>query len=244
MSRFRVHPLSSVVLREEGEARALSAALEDRIESIWQSECASRAEPPVDAPIFNVTRFSGQQIVGHFVPYRRWIAQLRFPELRDALQVQPGSVCGLSFACGSLLVGRRSEHTTQDPGAWEPVQAGGIGVDARGEHGELSAARQILLELHEELNLSAERVVGIAPFALVVDLETRVHDIAFELEIDLSLEQVEVEFLDRTSTEVTALRGISRDRIHAWIRSEKDSLAPITASLLAARGLGLPAASG
>lgn len=243
MSRFRVYPLASVVLREEGEARVLSAALEDRIESIWQSECASRAEPPIDATIFNVTRISGQQVVGHFVPYRRWIAQLRRPELREALRVQPGSVCGLSFARGSLLFGRRSQDSTQDPGAWEPVPAGGIGPDARGPDGELSAERQLLVELHEEIHLSADRVARIAPFALIVDLETGVHDIAFELELDLSFEQAEAEFCDRTSLEITALRGVSRDRIRGWVLSEKDSLAPITAPLLAARGLG-PSASG
>ncbi len=238
MNRFRVHPLTSVVLREEGKPQVLSAELEKRVESIWQSECAARAEPPIDSPIFNVTRCSGEQIVGHFVPYRRWIAQLRCPELREALRVQPGSVCGLSFAGGALLFGRRSEYTTQDPGAWEPVPAGGIGPDARGEDGKLSAVRQLLAELYEEINLSPDRVLRLAPFALVVDLETRVHDIVFELELDLSVEEAEAEFLGRTTREATAFRAVPRERISEWILAEGNPVAPITQALLEARELG------
>jgi hypothetical protein len=237
VSRFLVHPLTSIVLHEDGAARELSAELETLIDSIWQSECADRVSPPVDGLIFNVTQFDPGQIVGHFVPYRRWIAQLRRPELRDALGVQPGSVCALSFARGSLLVGRRSDHVTQDPGAWEPVPAGGIAPEARGADGELSAAVQILMELQEEVNLSSAHVVAMAPFALVVDRETGVHDIAFELDLDVSIEQVEQSFRKREKLEVDALRAVERDRISDWIESERDALAPITPALLGARGL-------
>ena len=57
MSRFQVHPLTCATLHEEGKARILSAEIAARVVSVWQRECATRAEALVDAPIFNVTRF-------------------------------------------------------------------------------------------------------------------------------------------------------------------------------------------
>jgi hypothetical protein len=165
VSRFQVHPITSAVLREDGEAQILPAELEARVASVWRRECAARAEAIEDAPIFNVTRFGADEI-----------AQLRHPELREILRVQPGTVCALSFFGDSLLFGRRSLNTTQDPGVWEPVPAGGIGPESCVEDGNASARLQLQRELEEEMGLCVDQIAHIRPFALVVDFETRVHD--------------------------------------------------------------------
>jgi hypothetical protein len=234
MSRFQVHPLTSIAIVEDGEAQELSAEFEAHVEAVWQAERAARGEKLFDAQLFSLTHVDGSNLRGHFVPYRRFLAQLRRPELRDALGIQPCAVCALTFAQGALLFGRRSEHTTQDPGAWEPVPAGAIGVGARGEGNELSARKQLLEELQEEINLTSDHVTRMEPFALIIDLETGVHDIAFEILLDLSVAEAEALFRVRNTREVSALCGVARDDVSEWIRAAIEPVAPITHSLFEA----------
>ena len=232
MSRFQVHPLTCATLRKQGKAQILSAELAARVASVWQRECATRAEALVDAPIFNVTGFGSDGVRGHFVPYSWWIAQLRHPELREILRVQPGTVCALSFAGENLLFGRRSRHSTQDPGVWEPVPAGGIGPDARGAEGDVAAADQLRRELEEEMGLRADQIAHLQPFALVMDFETRVHDIVFELELDASELEIAARFRERGTREVSDYRAVPRASLAAWTREHADEMSPITPVLL------------
>lgn len=145
-----------------------------------------REEPYTDNAVFHVNswRCLGD---GHWVcsvsqlRYRHFLYARDFPRLARPLVLLGVSAVTVRQGSGGLeiLLGKRSAHVTQYPGALELAPSGSVDQAAiRGEG--LDLVRAIGLELEEETGLSAEDA-SISILGLVLDCREQVVDVCCEI---------------------------------------------------------------
>jgi 8-oxo-dGTP pyrophosphatase MutT (NUDIX family) len=204
---FVAHDVSVV---EHSHRDVLAHDLAEIVEREWK---VARAERPelVDGQIFSVDRIALPDISGAFVPYRFFVAQCRLPSIYSTLLVQPLGVTGRVTTTDQRLVfGRRSHHTTQDPGRWELAPAGGVDASARTDSERVDPEVSLYSELHEELGVGPADVARSRLAGVVVDPVSHVHELVYDVTVTLSAaevdararaardsEHVEFEYLDR-----------------------------------------------
>ena len=183
MLRFFALPERFVLL--PGSPKALAPSLENVVEEIWQAERRRRGLKLFNGTLFSVHELSDTTVKGRFVEYRRFVAQVKRPELFPVLQVRPLAVTGLLQNAEGLFFGRRNPGAAQQPDCWELVPAGGIDITTVTDRGEVEPGEQILEELKEELGLDR---ISVAPPRLVAfceEPEHHVFDLVWELETSL-----------------------------------------------------------
>ncbi len=172
-------------------AGPLPEEIELRVEEIWQE--ANRGPGVLyNGPLVSVTDVSPDRLVVRPSEYRHLVAARRDRRLRSALGVRPLAISGLVRVGDAVVIGRRGDHVSYEPGVWELVPSGGIEPgDAR--DGEIDPRDRLLAELAEEAFVSSEAVVGAEPFLLVQDTRDDLFDLALEVVLDID----PAELLDR-----------------------------------------------
>lgn len=153
-----------LVLAITGEMPALDAALDAAVERHWQAARALR--PLFNGTVFCADRIGPTRIEGHWTEYRRAVAQMADPALRDALRIRSLAVCGAVCCRDGIVVGRREARSVYQPGEWQLPPAGSVDSGAA-EPGGASWRRALLAELEEELGLGPDQVIGLRPLCLV-----------------------------------------------------------------------------
>ncbi|MGH6979756.1 MAG: hypothetical protein ACREFC_00975, partial [Stellaceae bacterium] len=148
--------------------------------------------------IYSLVEQTPKRLTAYALEYRLLVAQRRAPDLASALAVRPIGVTGLLTGPDGLVLGRRAKHVAADAGLWEPAAAGSL---ARPE-----PAEQILEELMEELGLDRGKVQSPLPLGLVEDATSRVIDIVFRIETDLSAAALHAAWRNRGSDEYAEIR--------------------------------------
>jgi hypothetical protein len=182
MLRFLALPQRFVVL-PKGDA--LSPSLEGVVEKIWQAERRRRGSKLFNGTVFSVDECADGTVMGRFIEYRRFLAQVQRPDLFPELQVRPLAVTGLLQNAEGLFFGRRNPGAAQQPDCWELVPAGGIDRTTLTNLGEVDPREQILLELQEEVGLDRGSVARPRLVAFCEEPEHHVFDLVWELETSL-----------------------------------------------------------
>jgi len=178
----------------------LPAAVEKRIAAIWRA--AQSVQPALyNGRIYSLVEATPKCLTARALDYRRLVAQRQAPDLAGTLAVRPIGVTGLLTGPDGLVLGHRAKHVAADAGLWEPAPAGSL---ARPE-----PAEQLLEELAEELGLDRNQVRPPQPLGLVEDTTSRVIDIVFRIETDLSAAALRAAWQNHGSDEYAEIRIVA-----------------------------------
>lgn len=229
----RIHPVAADVrITATAPPLELAAGITARVDALWAQ--ARTANPRLhDGSLFDMTAHTEGHIEGRLVAYRHWMALRADPSLRATYTIAPLAVTGVTWVEGTLLLGRRARHTTQDAGLWELVPAGTL--DHAGPEGRVDPQAVLLAELAEELGVTATAVEAIeAPLALVEDEAPGVWDLVLPLRLGIEFDALEAAFATRPTDETTALRRLHPQEIPALLEGpEAEQLAPVSRAVLA-----------
>ncbi|HYZ64068.1 MAG TPA: hypothetical protein VE650_16590 [Acetobacteraceae bacterium] len=160
---------------------ALDPALDAEVERLWTRARAAR--PLFNGQVFCADRITPERIDGHWTEYRRAVAQMVDPALKDALRIRSLAVCGALCGPDGVLAGLRDTNAVYQAGEWQLPPAGSVDSGAA-EPGGASWRRALLAELEEELGIGADRVTGLRPLCLVHH-PSGVLDLGIRIDTDL-----------------------------------------------------------
>ena len=233
---FNVYPLNSELVVHEIATQLISPDLLEHISDLWEEEEKRSNGSLFNGQIFSLYEREGDKLSGWFVEYRWWIAQRLDSSLFKKLQISPLAVSGLLRLGEEIVFGRRSLEMTQDPGFWELPPSGGIGYECRRPNNTIAPEHQIAIELEEELHISSNVIQSLVPFALVEDKTNNVYDIAYEIVLDITAEEVLKHQFEKTNnSEYIELQLISIKEFAYFLEKEKNRISPVTIELLKLR---------
>jgi 8-oxo-dGTP pyrophosphatase MutT (NUDIX family) len=190
-SRCRFLPLPERFIVLATPSPKLPGSLEAEVEAIWCSEKARRGAKLFNGTLFSVEEVSSSTVSGRLIEYRRFLAQLRRPELFESLQVRPLAVTGLLQNAEGIFFGYRDSGMAQQANCWELIPAGGIDASTLTANSEVLPDEQILRELKEEVGLDRSLIVRQRLVAFCEEPEHRVFDLVWELETALDSSAVQ-----------------------------------------------------
>ncbi|MBA3239462.1 MAG: NUDIX domain-containing protein [Parachlamydiaceae bacterium] len=153
------------------------------IEQIW-NEAQRKSEGSLfNGKLLSVVSLVNGKLIGKFVDYKLYIAQLAAPELEPLLQIKPISISCICLLKEKLLLGKRSYRVTEFPGFYELVPSGGI-EPSNVMRGKVNLLGQTLLELEEETPLVRKQVKTVVPFALVQEIDSGRCEVCMEIVLD------------------------------------------------------------
>lgn len=186
-SVLRLDP--GVVVRLVEVERACPRGLEQRIDAVWQQLKAARPGELYDGSVATLESATPEEIRVGRAPFRHFAAQSADDDIRRDLDLWCLGVSGVTTAADRLLFGRRAA-VTHYRGHWELLPSGHLPAEGR-IGARLDPIGQLLDELHEEVGIPRERVVGTRALALVPDAAIQVSDLFFGLALDHSWTELE-----------------------------------------------------
>jgi hypothetical protein len=219
MSHLKTHYLSSnfrIVINNS--KKIFEADIERQIESIWIAENAKRKI--FNGGILSVDSFSESVIQVSISNYKYYLAQTLNKYLFEVLKIRSLAVSGVVSLGSKVVFGKRGKDLTQDPNKWELIPSGAVTA-------ELSPSDQLVLELEEELGVAAEQVKEVRPFILIEDVESKVIDIGFEVEL-------KSEGRLARSEEYSEILWIEKNKTRKFCDDRVDQIVPVSCELLKA----------
>jgi 8-oxo-dGTP pyrophosphatase MutT (NUDIX family) len=200
---------------------AYSAAVEQRVDELWREQTRVRGPSLVDGQIFSVGDPDAgvDEIHGSFLAYRYYAAQRIDASLRTSLRVRPLAVTGIVRCADGLVVGQRAATSTQSPGEWDFLPAGGIDPDALLADGYIDPALQLRKELREELGVELD--ARAAPRPLWRMTENGLIDLVFGIELTQDRAQIERGFARLGHAEHSAIDFIAAPDVLRALRGAR-----------------------
>jgi hypothetical protein len=215
----------SARIKVNGAALNPSGGVEAEIERMWNAEQSRRGEA-----LFNGKILSAME--GSIVEYRHLIAQRANPELFHELNVRPVAVSGLSECGAGVLFGRRAKSVTEAAGLWELCPSGGLDVSEAVVGGDVDYRAQILIELREEIGVSADAASKVAPFGMVEDSVTHVIDIGIAISISMSPNEITTAHRNFATKEYEELTIVPRKDLLAFIAKNHECITEVSKALI------------
>lgn len=217
------------------QARGFSLSDHEKllIENIWQHE--ENKHPQLhNGQIFNVISLEKERLIGEFIEYKYYLAQLRDPNFISALNIATLAISGVTTVVDKILIGRRADHVTTYANFYELVPSGGMNTRAQ-VNDRIDPIRQFEMELWEETAISVTEIKSIRPIALVFDLENRQYEHCAELSINYTILKEELQ----PSNEYQELKWISKKEVKEFIHKHEQEFVPFSLFLfhLASRNL-------
>lgn len=203
-------------LRVTGRMPSLAPELDAVVERHWQEACGQRTL--FNGQVFCADRISAELIEGHWTEYRRAVAQMADPALREALRIRSLAVCGVLQCRDGVAVGRRERASVYQAGLWQLPPAGSVDAGAA-EPGGASWAQALLGELREELGIDAAEVTGMRPLCLVQH-PSGVLDLGIEIMTALSGADVLAAHRARGNREYELLLVVEAAQVAARVSAE------------------------
>ncbi|MEQ9449352.1 MAG: hypothetical protein RLN70_10675 [Rhodospirillaceae bacterium] len=227
------HNLNQIAVRETREgAAALSADLQNRIDRIWDEIQKTRNTPMANEPLFAVMRIEGNEVYGHFVEYKWFVAQSHDPGLFQDLQIRPLAVSGILSCPEGIVLGRRSANVTQNPSAWELVPSGGVDKSSVKEGGVVDLNAQILSELKEEIGLPASAVENVRCVGLIEDTDHHLFDAAMEVKTAWRAGDIFESFRRAENDEYSEIQIMPAAKADTLLGQPNQDLVPLSAFLI------------
>lgn len=183
---FKLTPQFHLEVAKSPRGFTLSDYDKARVEMLWQEELMVRSSDLYNGQLLNFVSLDGMRLLGEFVEYKFYLAQLRDPALQPLLQIAPICISGLTFSGNKVLIGRRSKTVMQDRDHFEAVPSGGI--DPHSQRGDLiDISEQFQRELWEETGISVTEIRNIQPFLLAYDPSTHLYEICASIEVNYTV---------------------------------------------------------
>lgn len=215
--RVHPHPSPFQLMPEE----------EDLVEEIWKKEMERQEGHLFNGQLFTALEVTPSLLIGQFIPYKLYIAQLREPKLRQKLSFYPVCITGYTTDGQSILIGKRASYVTQYPGFWELVPSGGIDMHSVQDN-KIDLFLQFQIELREEAGIDLGEIERITPKVLEFDSLNRVYEICAEILIHPRPSKSAVYI----SKEHQELKWISRKNLLEFLAKCSKEFVPFSAKLL------------
>jgi hypothetical protein len=222
----------SARIKLSGAVLNLSGGVEAEIERLWTAEQSRRREPIFNGKILSAMEVEPEWIVGGIVEYRHLIAQRAKPELFHELNVRPVAVSGLLECEAGILFGRRAKSVTEAAGLWELCPSGGLDVSEAVAGSDVDYRAQILIELREEIGVSADAVSKASPFCLVEDPDTHVIDVGIALTLSMSPNEIIAIHRNLATKEYEELTIVPRKDLTDFIAKNYECITKVSAALI------------
>jgi hypothetical protein len=222
----------SARIKVSGAALNPSGGVEAEIERLWNAEQSRRGKALFNGKILSAMEVDPDWIVGSIVEYRHLIAQRTNPELFHELNVRPVAVSGLLECAAGVLFGRRAKSVTEAAGLWELCPSGGLDVSEAVAGGDVDYRAQILVELREEIGVSADAASKVAPFGIVEDSVTHVIDIGIAISISMSPNEITTAHRNFATKEYEELTIVPRKDLMAFIAKNRECITEVSTALI------------
>lgn len=196
------------------------------VENIWNFEHRQFSHL-YNGQILNVVKWDNDKLLGEFIKYKYYIAQLRDPNLQQILDIQTVSISGMTLTGEKILIGQRSDQVTAYKNYYELVPSGGI--DPNASHGnQIDLKRQFEIELWEETGISVTEIKGIKPIALVYDTKNKSYEICAEINVNYTILKENL----NPSEEYQKLQWFTKRELADFIQKKEKEFVPFSLFLL------------
>jgi hypothetical protein len=209
----------------------LDPFLQEQVDGHWAKALIERPGL-VDGQLFSVYEMSARGFTGRFVPYRRLVASLADGELAAKLEVAPLAITGRTVSSdGCAVLGTRTPASLQEPGRLEFVPSGGVDEQARVGADHVDPTLTVYEELREELGVDRTFVVALVPRVVAIDEAVHVHDLVFDVHLDLTAAEISGRHRASTANEHDPLEFVPLHALEASLSSS--ALGAVTQAILA-----------
>lgn len=220
-SRFSIHI-------KHPNQDTFSHETEKWVNSIWDKEKRKRGDVLYEGKIFHALSYSSKKLVGCFIPYKYFFAQVCEPKLYHTLKIVPVSVSGLTMSRDHILIGKRASWVAQNSDRLELIPSGGIRPPEAEMDQKIHLKQQILAELSEEAHIPLSSVKSVQFFSLIKDLKNG----AIELIAEISLKS---KTCFSTSNEYNFVMTVPKSEIQAFAKAHLDDFVPLSLHILRLR---------
>jgi len=230
---FDCHDLSpNFTIRVQGDAESLDDSIGPKVEALWLEQSQDGDACLVNRRIFSLVDWSPSVLNGHFTEYKRYVAQSLHPMLYEFLRIRPLAVTGCLNCKDGIVFGLRGPDVWQYPNTWELVPSGSIDCTAQVTKELINPVFQILKELSEEVGISIPTESVTTNCFLIEDQRSRVVDLVFSLNSDLSAEQVCDAHAAKASDEYVRLEIVPVNSLPAVIAGNRLTIADASVVIL------------
>ena len=228
-ARFQVHEIAPTLrVRLAGAMLALPAAVDRRVEALWQAAidrvAAGGAGRLFNGRVFSADTITPTLITGHMTEFRRIVAQMDDPTLGRDLNIRPLAVCGVLTGPDGVVIGRRPPGAVYQPDMWQLPPAGSVDQGALRPDGSIDLTGQLLAELTEELGLPADAVAIQGPLCAVEHEGSRVTDLGIAVATSLSAAAIREAHRTNGNAEYDPLLIVPRHDIAGFVERERRHL--------------------
>lgn len=178
----KISPFFALIVDESSSEFDLSDKDEAEIDRIWQQQLELSGGKLFNGKMLNFMSYFQERMVGQFIDYKYYLAQLIEPKLASILHIQPIAISGITMAGDNILCGRRSVNVTQYPGFYELAPSGGMDP-VHAEQDVFNLGKQLMSELVEETGIIEKNVISIVPIAWVFDQQKESFEICMAIQI-------------------------------------------------------------
>lgn len=207
-----------VVAVDPSSVRHAPEQLHEKIRKIWTE--GKKETPVFESPIVSLVRYSSTHLIGELVDFSVWYACLKDPSLRQALDIHPLGVTGVTRWQDAILIGKRSANLAVYGGAMECCPSGSIDLSSIRRDGTVDLSGALLSELHEEAGIEPPSVRSSVTKSLYFSKETGIFDIHIDIEL---YPEEDHSILKPPSREYDELVWIQKDEVgkafskRAWV---------------------------
>lgn len=195
----------------------LPPPIEAEIDAIWRMEQARLGNVLFNGRVFSGDVITPELVTGHWTEYRRIVAQLRRPELYEAIRIRPLAVGGIIHSPDGFIFGRRQPKAVYQAGEWQLPPAGNVDPTCEGPNGEVNVTAMLLTELGEELGLTPDQVHSPKPVAIVEHLDVHILDLGIALHTPLTQNQILAIHQASGNTEYDPIRIVPQEELATFL---------------------------
>jgi hypothetical protein len=212
----------------DGEIR-FPESIKQTVDNLWRQ---AHSENPnlFDNSIICVKSIENNRALCATVPYRYFFVQRLQPELTEPISIKPLAVTGLITGPIGIVMGVRSSKVTQYPSCIELAPSGTIDCTNIKANGTIDFKQQLLLEMEEEIGISASLIESYCPMFLVFDPEESTYDICSRITLQPGvLEQLTK---PTTNQEYSEIMVIAKDELKNFCQHNSERMVPSTMAIL------------
>ncbi|WP_374655724.1 UDP-2,4-diacetamido-2,4,6-trideoxy-beta-L-altropyranose hydrolase [Dongia sp.] len=208
------------------------AWVDGRAREIWREEVQRRGANLFDGEIVSVVSINDSSIVGRRSDYRWLLAQSRDASIFKWSQIRPLAVTGLLLCRDGIVIGHRSKTVYQFPGMGELAPSGSVDMTTLDSDSRINLQQQLMLELREEIGITADEVIDVRPLAVVSDTDSQVFDVCFTVRTSKDWAEITQIFEKNGSAEYERVELLPLNCVQEYLLANQQTLTPLTLALL------------
>lgn len=223
---------SNFAVTSVDSSRKMELSDNDRalVESIWERELQRSQGRLFNGKLLSMLTWDDLHLVGEFVEYKYYLAQLRAPELESQLRIRPVSISGMTYAADKILIGLRSETVTQHPLWYELAPSGGVDAGMISE-GRINILKQFEIEFIEETGLQPSDIQSVHPFVIIYDEQSQSFEIGATIQIQPASAGNSI-----ASDEYIRFFWVAEKDLSPFIAKHRSKIIPLSLHLLSLKG--------